>query len=341
MPTSEFFLVDAPIAGGDGDCPPPPPSAKRVSKLSHRVHSAWVVRQRQMSAAPAGSSVVAAVQAERKKARADVLASCAAQLGKTPTPSLRESPPRASKTAAIAHIASQSRRPSPDERPGFVPVATVVDNAGDAASFAVAAAVLPGGSPSTSASGSSVSEDLLMGAGALKRGGGFADSSDYPSSDLDVPTDAEVSRYTFHERLAHYMEGERISQMNRKAVELVLLIEAGSYVRGLNPMRKPAMGDMILKKYQRLIQDIDPVHFVCESVRVDMLAGYKGSKKNMTGETLWRKYEREMTEVKTFASKFPGINCPSELPSGSTQLLDMKRPYIIKLWSERYPVTKC
>ena len=313
MPTSEFFLVDAPIAGGDGDCPPPPPSVKRVSKISRRVHSAWVVRQRQMSAAPAGSSVVAAVQAERKKARADVLASCAAQLGKTPTPSLRESPPRASKTAAIAHIASQSRRPSP---------------------------VLPGGSPSTSASGSSVSEDLLMGAGALKRGGGFADSSDYPS-DLDVPTDAEVSRYTFHERLAHYMEGERISQMNRKAVELALLIEAGSYVRGLNPMRKPAMGDMILKKYQRLIQDIDPVHFVCESVRVDMLAGYKGSKKNMTGETLWRKYEREMTEVKTFASKFPGINCPSELPSGSTQLLDMKRPYIIKLWSERYPVTRC
>ena len=49
------------------------------------------------------------------------------------------------------------------------------------------------------------------------------------------------------------MEGEKISPSNRKAVELVLLIEAGTYVRGLNPMRKPQMGDMILKKYQRLI----------------------------------------------------------------------------------------
>jgi hypothetical protein len=72
-----------------------------------------------------------------------------------------------------------------------------------------------------------------------------------------------------------------------------------------------------------------------------MLAGYKGAKKSLTGETLWRKMEREMTEVKTFASKFPGINCPSKLPSGSTQLCHMKKPYIIKLWAERFLLTSC
>ncbi len=54
------------------------------------------------------------------------------------------------------------------------------------------------------------------------------------------------------------MDGEKISPSNRKAVELVLLIEAGTYVRGLNPMRKPQMGDMLLKKYQSLIGEIDP-----------------------------------------------------------------------------------
>jgi hypothetical protein len=49
--------------------------------------------------------------------------------------------------------------------------------------------------------------------------------------------------------------------------------------------------------------------------------------------------EREMTKVKTFASKVPGINCPSELPSGSThQLRHMKKPYIIKLWMDRFLV---
>ncbi len=137
------------------------------------------------------------------------------------------------------------------------------------------------------------------------------------------------------------MDGEKISPSNRKAVELVLLIEACTYVRGLNLMRKPQMGETLLKKYQSLIGEIAPEHFVCESVHHDMLAGYKGAKKSLTGETLWRKMEREMTDMKTFASKFPGINCPSELPSGSTQLCHMKKPYIIMLWTEQFPVTSC
>jgi hypothetical protein len=180
--------------------------------------------------------------------------------------------------------------------------------------------------------------------GTSKRGGPALKSpcvlyeDDVKPSDLDEPTDAEVGKWSFHERLVHYMDGEKISHSNRKAVELVLLIEAGSYVWGLNPMRKPQMDEMILKEYQRLIGDISGEHFVCKTVRTDMLTGYKGAKKTLTGENLWRKMEKEMTQVKTFASKFPGINCPSELPSGSTQLCHMKKPYIIKLWSKRFPV---
>jgi hypothetical protein len=87
-----------------------------------------------------------------------------------------------------------------------------------------------------------------------------------------------------------------------------------------------------------LILDIEDVHFLCETVHDGMLKGYKGAKKQLTGETLWRKMGKEMTQVKTFASKFPGINCPSKLPSGTTQLCHMKEPYIIKLWKELFPV---
>ncbi len=200
-----------------------------------------------MSAPPAHLLVAAGVRAEREKARAEVLASYAAwRQGKTPLVHLRESPLRASKTAALASIASQSIRLPPEDRPGFVPIAAVVvegsqegasaPTAGSAASSDVAVAHLPG-SPN-SASDSSSSEDFLVGVGVSKGGGGFADSDDC-SSNLNVPTDAEVSRYTFHEHLVHYMDGEKISHWNRKVVELVLLVEAGSYVRGLNPMHKP------------------------------------------------------------------------------------------------------
>ncbi len=53
---------------------------------------------------PANTSGAADVRAEHEKARQEVLASCAAwRQGKTPS-SLRESPPHASKTAALAYI---------------------------------------------------------------------------------------------------------------------------------------------------------------------------------------------------------------------------------------------
>ncbi len=75
---------------------------------------------------PANMSVAAHIRAEREKARQEVMASCAAWRQGNPPPSLRESPPRAPKTASLACIASQSHCPPPEERPGYVPVASVV-----------------------------------------------------------------------------------------------------------------------------------------------------------------------------------------------------------------------
>jgi hypothetical protein len=37
-----------------------------------------------------------------------------------------------------------------------------------------------------------------------------------------------------------------------------------------------------------------------------------------------------MKDIRKFAAKFPGFNNPSDLPSGSTQLSNMKRPVIVK-----------
>ena len=177
-----------------------------------------------MSAPPAHLLVAAGVRAEREKARAEVLASYAAwRQGKTPLVHLRESPLRASKTAALASIASQSIRLPPEDRPGFVPVVAVVVErsqegasapAGGAASSAVAVAHLPG-SPNSASDSAAAGRICWWVRERPMEGGRFADSSDDCPSDLDVPTDAEVSRYTFHERLVHYMDGEKISHLNR------------------------------------------------------------------------------------------------------------------------------
>ena len=142
----------------------------------------------------------------------------------------------------------------------------------------------------------------------------------------------------FHERLIHYMDGDKISHSSRKAVEFAILFEAGTYVRNLNPMRMVKQIEILLLKYQKLIEAILNEYFVCETFHDGMLKGYKGAKKQLTCDNLWRKMKKEITQVKTFVLKFPGINCPSELPSGITQLCHMKKPYIIKLWRQSFPV---
>ena len=46
-----------------------------------------------------------------------------------------------------------------------------------------------------------------------------------------------------------------------------------------------------------------------------------------------------MKEVRKFAASFPGFNNPADLPSGTTQLSQMKDPVVMKLWKEKNPVT--
>jgi hypothetical protein len=58
--------------------------------------------------------------------------------------------------------------------------------------------------------------------------------------------------------------------------------------------------------------------FEDDSVWGDMLNGYKGAKKELSGPNLLRKLNAEMRDVRKFAAKFPGFNNPSGLPSGTT-----------------------
>ena len=90
----------------------------------------------------ADTSAAADIRAECEKARQEVFSSCAWRQHKTPPP-LRESPPCSSKTAALASIASQLHRPPPEERAGYVPVATVVVESSHRSVSAALAAVGP------------------------------------------------------------------------------------------------------------------------------------------------------------------------------------------------------
>ena len=46
----------------------------------------------------------------------------------------------------------------------------------------------------------------------------------------------------------------------------------------------------------------------------------------------------EINNIRKFAAKFPGVGDMSKLPSSSTQVRDMMKPYTIWLWKLKHPV---
>jgi hypothetical protein len=104
-------------------------------------------------------------------------------------------------------------------------------------------------------------------------------------------------------------------------------------------MKKEATETAFLNSYMSIIQEIPNDRFDRAAVCPMMLLAYKGARKKiLEGGTVWRKYESELNEVRKFALKFLSVGNLSRLPSGTAQLHQMKKPLIIKLWKEKYPM---
>ena len=69
------------------------------------------------------------------------------------------------------------------------------------------------------------------------------------ADDDNMPTDAEASKYLFLNHLEHYIERALISEDNCKAVELVVMVEAGTTVREMDPMKKEVKEKAFLNSY--------------------------------------------------------------------------------------------
>ncbi len=138
-----------------------------------------------------------------------------------------------------------------------------------------------------------------------------------------------ASKYSFLDRLKNYLERALITEDNCKAVELAIMVEAGTTVREMDPMKKEVKERAFLNSYVSIIQEIPD-----ECFEHAMLLAYKGARKKiLEGDTLWRKYKNELNEQRKFALKFPGIGNLSRLPSRTAQLQQVKHPLIIKHWS--------
>ena len=79
-----------------------------------------------------------------------------------------------------------------------------------------------------------------------EEGGGEDDDIDFPNTDdADSVPDAEVNKYSFLERLRHYMDGNKISDTNRKCVEWTILFKVGNLVHQMGTMRTAVLDYLI------------------------------------------------------------------------------------------------
>jgi hypothetical protein len=163
------------------------------------------------------------------------------------------------------------------------------------------------------------------------------ESSD-ESSCISV-TDAEATKYPFLERLRHYMGGKQIDTYNRIAVEACIFVEVGTAIKDLEAMKIPVMEELFFTKYLRIVRSIPDERFARIELRSSMLEMYGGAKKPNTGRSLLRKYKTYVGAIRKFALHFPGIKSMSKLPSGTTQLSQMKGPVVAKLWKVINPVS--
>ena len=115
----------------------------------------------------------------------------------------------------------------------------------------------------------------------LRGGGVKTDSDNDDDDDLAIKlTDEQVGKYIFFERLAHYLLfGWASYNRSRKAVELAIAAEAGTYVRGLNPMKRAKQEDIFMRTYLHVLNEIEDNLFEHKQVREAMLLNNKGAKR--------------------------------------------------------------
>ena len=71
------------------------------------------------------------------------------------------------------------------------------------------------------------------------------------------------------------MERALITDDNRKAVELAIMVEAGTTVREMDPMKKEVKEKVFFNSYVSIIQEIPDEHFEHAHISPVMLLAYK------------------------------------------------------------------
>ena len=148
--------------------------------------------------------------------------------------------------------------------------------------------------------------------------------------------DYAAQEYDFMDRLWHWFApATHITDKNRRAVESVLLIQAGIIVEESATTDENRLHELMYSTYQSLLRDIPNDRYENELMRDTMTLNYKGGKEPVcNGKSLWRQQKEVRKNVRNLAAEMPGAANFNLMPSG-TGLRDAWQKLIVKKYTTR------
>ena len=150
--------------------------------------------------------------------------------------------------------------------------------------------------------------------------------------------DYAASEFTFHERLAFFMDKEnvRVDSVSRKAVEITLLIEAGSIVTSEATASNDAKYKLMEEKYIELVKGIHDIYFSNINTKNLMTEKLYQAHEPFTGKRLWERFNEYRKEIRTEYIGTTERHLPMNLAtlSSGRQLRDAWNNYTIRSYRD-------
>ena len=161
----------------------------------------------------------------------------------------------------------------------------------------------------------------------------LSESSIEGGDHLDMAADG----FSFEERILHFLRGQRINAKNRPVVEIAFVIECGTHISDLGPMRSEDKYNKMLERYTSLLTDMGDENWEDLAEKQKMKKKLYRAQAEHTGSRLWDKFLEFRSECRTLAAEMP-TNL-SSMPSGH-QLNDIYSHYLQEKYRKIFVSTR-
>jgi hypothetical protein len=140
--------------------------------------------------------------------------------------------------------------------------------------------------------------------------------------------DVAAKKYSFQERVIHFLSPGNINHLTRCSVERAILIEAGTIVTDDKTTDSESRNRLMLKTYLSILDGFEDTHFAMK-VKAQMRKRLYQAKSDLSGRQLWEKFKDVCGDLRSNYN----IKAADSIPSGK-QLRDVWNLHLSKMYAE-------